>query len=227
AAYLENRAAALTKLVREYDASYQITSFRAGGHALRPEKMTLNILRSIGIKAESSVVTGLYRKGSQMNVDYRGAPPALGYWRVQDNVCEVDPGGEIIEFPVYTRQKPEYKKLTFNRIKAKFFSPVRPVAAMRYGVSRMDIPRTPWGLLSHLLKKSPLKFDFCHMTSAEMISFLANGKHSQYPLTMIGHSKEFFNTKELSAFLGVATKTRKSNFTTMAKAVAMIENGGL
>lgn len=225
--YLESRAAALTKLVRKYDPAYQIFSFRAGGHALRPEKMTLKILRKIGIKAESSVVNGLYRKGSGMDVDYRDAPPDLGYWRVRDNVCEVDPCGEIIEFPVYTRQQPEYKKLTINRIRAKFFSSSRPVAVMRYGLSRMDIPKTPWGLWGHLFKNTPLKFDFCHMTSSEMMSFLGNSEKPHYPLTMIGHSKEFFNNKEFSAFLGVAIKQKKSCFVTMATAINKIENGGI
>ena len=52
-----------------------------------------------------------------------------------------------------------------------------------------------------------LKWDFCKQTSKEMIEFLKialrNYDYLQYeiPLIMIGHSKDFFNSREFEKFL--------------------------
>lgn len=72
--YLKEKVEILTALVRKYNPSYEITCFRAGDLALRPEKLTLKALQMLGIKADSSVVKGLYRIGEEINVDYRNAP---------------------------------------------------------------------------------------------------------------------------------------------------------
>ena len=73
--YLEERINILRSIVRKYNHSYEITCFRAGGHALRTEKLTLHTLHALGIKADSSVVKGLYKKGA----DYRDAPYNRGF----------------------------------------------------------------------------------------------------------------------------------------------------
>ncbi len=232
ASYLKDRINILTTLVRKYDPSCEITCFRAGGLALRPEMLTLKVLQTLGIKADSSVVKGLYRIGEEINIDYRDAPYNKGFWRVNDNVCNEELKGGIIEFPVFSLMKPEYKKISINRINRKFFSIGHPARAVSGGFSKMAISRTPWGMVHHLFKKSPIKFDYCHMTTHEMLLSLneaekENGDMKKYPLTMIGHSKEFFNDKHFTRFLDVVIGSMQIKFRTIGETVKIIEDRGI
>lgn len=227
--YIGDRLNRLVTLLNKYNPSARINCFRAGGLALRPEKLTLSALRSLDIKADSSVVKGLHRQGNGVNLDFRKAPYNKGFWNVTDNICAPDQHGKFIEFPIYSQLKREYKKLTFNRIRRKFFSSGHPIYSVTKGTSEMAIPRTPWGILGYLLKKSPVKYDFCHMTSKEMIAYVNDAIKEKtikpkYPLTMIGHSKEFYNDKHFSSFLDSVTKTNKVKFKTMSEVLKLIEN---
>lgn len=229
-AYLRDRMAKLESLIQIKESQHKINCFRAGGLALRPEKLTLKVIRSLGIKADSSVVAGLYRVGKAINVDYRYAPHNSGFWRINDNVCKDTPKGNIIEFPIYSQMKPEYKKLTINRIKRKFFSSRNPTLNLSQGLAEMVLPKTPWGLLFHLFKNTPIKYDYCHMTSQEMLSFLMDAKKEEgnkrkYPLTMIGHSKEFYNDAEFISFLDDIHTNRRAVFTSMGESLKKIEDG--
>lgn len=227
-AYLRDRTATLKSLVRKYSPSYEVKSFRAGGLALRPESLTLNVMRSLGIKADSSVVAGLYRVGEGINVDYRDAPNNKGFWYISDEVCNAVPCGDILEFPIYSILKPEYKKITFNRVKMKFFSSGNPVSSLSQGFSEMAISRTPWGIIQQMFKRTPLKFDYCHMNYGEMLSFFhdaikENGSDKKFPLTLIGHSKEFFNDEAFCMFLDYIIEDDKARFMTMEEAITTIE----
>ena len=225
--YFTERVNILKALVKKHDPSYEIECFRAGGLALRHEKLTLKAISSLGIKADSSVVKGLYRKGKRINLDYRDAPNDRGYWSVNDNVCKPEKEGKIIEFPIYSRMKPEYKKLSINRIKRKFLSPLQHLTSKSQALSNMNLPKTPWGMIKYLVSKSPVKYDFCHMTSQEMLKYLYDakkekGKSNNYPLTMIGHSKEFFNDKHFISFLDVAISDKQVKFMSMGEAARII-----
>lgn len=227
--YLKSRTEALKKLSQKYNPEYDILSFRAGGLAIRPEQAVLNILGSLGIKADSSVVKDLHRVSDSANLDFRGAPRSTGYWFIRNSVCkEEKQKWKMIEFPICSKIRPEYTKLSINRIRMKFFSSGRPLAAFSQGLADMAVPRTPWGFLAHLFKKNPLKFDYCHMTGKEMLSFLTRIENSEppgkYPLTMIGHSKEFFNGKELESFIDAVLKKQRFEFITMADGIKRIEN---
>jgi hypothetical protein len=225
--YLNNRVNILKNLVRNYDPFYEVLCFRAGAHELRPEHLTLNALQSIGIKADSSVVPGLYRMGKSTNIDYRDAPLNKGFWYVSDNVCRPDSNGKIVEFPIFSKMIPEYRKLTINRVKRKFLFSGQPVKEISQGFTKMALPKTPGKLLNHFFKKTPLKFDYCHMTSKEMLSFLyeapkKNQDSGVYPITLIGHSKEYFNDKHFSKFLDVAAAQPRVEFMTMRQMLSII-----
>jgi len=226
-AYLKDRLTILRTLVKKYNREAEISCFRAGGFALRPEKLTINALYSLGIKADSSVIQGLYRICKSVNIDYRDAPNNKGFWRVNNDLGKPVIKGKIIEFPIYSQMKPEFKKLSINRIKQKFFSPNRTAKSISDGVSELALPKTPWGMLHHLFKKSPIKFDFCHMTSKEMLSFVYDAEKEngqmKYPLTMIGHSKEFFNDSHFAFFIDTVIKKRQFEFRTIGEIVNIIE----
>jgi len=225
--YLRDRLTILRTLIKKCNSKSEITCFRAGGFALRPEKLTLDTLYSLGIMADSSVIKGFYSIGKGANLDYCAAPNNKGFWWVNENVCKPDIKGNIIEFPIYSQMKPEFKKLSINRINKKFFSANRTSKSISTGVSELAFPKTPWGIIHHFFKKSPIKFDYCHMTSSEMLSFLSEvekeNAERKYPLTMIGHSKEFFNEHHFISFLDSVIHDNKYKFSTMGEIAKMIE----
>lgn len=227
ASYIDNRLQRLLLLVNQYNSSYKVNCFRAGGLALRPEKLTLATLNRLGIKADSSVVKDLHRNGKGVCLDFRNAPHNKGFWHVTDNVCKSETHGKLIEFPIHSQLKREFKKLTMNRIKVKFFSSGNPATSLAKETSEMALPRTPWGILRYLFKKSPVKYDFCHMTSREMISFVNDAINEKtttpkFPLTMIGHSKEFFNDSHFSTFLDSVLIKENVEFKTMSEVLTHI-----
>ena len=225
--YLNKRVDMLRALVKKYNSESDIVCFRAGGFALRPEKLILDTLYSLGIKADSSVIKGFYRTGKGANLDFREAPNNKGFWRINNDVCKPDMKGQILEFPIYSQMKLELKKLTINRIKHKFLSSGRKPRVISAEISVLALPKTPWGMLHHLFKKSPIKFDFCHMTSKEMLSFVYDAEKEngqmKYPLTMIGHSKEFFNDSHFAFFIDTVIKKRQFEFRTIGEIVNIIE----
>lgn len=225
--FLKSRLSTLKDLVGKYDPTSEVNCFRAGGFALRPEALVLDVLHTLGIRADSSVISGLYRASKTARLDYRAAPFKSGFWAVNDDVCREEASGRILEFPVYSQMKPEFHKLKVNRIRQKFFAAGRTTKSISRGVSEMSLPKTPWGMMSHLFKKSPLKFDYCHMTANEMLSFVrdaeaANSKN-KYPLTMIGHSKEFSNHKPFASFIDAILANDRYRFRTMGETVAVIK----
>lgn len=226
--YIVERTRNLDRLVKKYDASKKISCFRAGGLALRPEKLILNALSVAGIKADSSVIKGLYRKSKAVNIDYRNSPIKPAAWKVGENVCKPDVNGKIWELPIFSKMMPEFKKLKLNRIVKKFFSTGLPKVSLIQGIEEMAIPRTPWGALSHFFKKVPIKYDYCHMTCKEMLSYIENSgrdgrKECVRPMVMIGHSKEFFNDSHFKKFLETVTNRNLAQFRTLQEVVELLE----
>jgi hypothetical protein len=221
--YLHDRITKLYTLANKFNSNCKITSFRAGGLSIRPEKFTLEILSSLGINADSSVVKGLHRKDKNINIDYRDAPSSYNYWQISNNVCQPDNGGRIIEFPIYSQMIPEYKKLRLNRIRRKFISQNQLFLPNPHSFSTLALPKNPLKIFRYIFRKSPLKFDYCHMSNKEMEKILLDLKHSSvqqsnYPLVAIGHSKEFFNEKNVGKFLNIAVRDYKAKFLTVAHA---------
>lgn len=226
--YLSDRKYEIEKLIDKNVPKYNIKCFRAGGHALRPEKLVFKALSALGVKADSSAVKDLYRIGRYGIIDYRDVPFNKGYWRVNNNVGLPDPDGIIIELPIYSELRPAYNKITINRIKRKYLSAGRSVPKISNSISSMALSNTPWTIFYSFFKKSPIKFDFCHMTAKEMLSFAYksfNEEHDQikFPLTMIGHSKEFFNDKQFISFIDDIIEKKQFEFMTVRDAIKAIE----
>lgn len=227
--YLESRKYELEKMIGGIDSNKNIICFRAGGHALRPEKLVFKALSSLGIRVDSSAVKDLYRIERYGTVDYRDVPYNKGCYRVNHNVGLSEPDGRIIELPVYARLRPEYKKITINRIKRKYLSDCCTINKLSNSYSTFSVPKTPLKILRSLLKKTPMKFDFCHMTAKEMLSFVYNSlndKNDQMksPLTMIGHSKEFFNDKQFIKFIDEIINKKQFKFVTVRDQIEAMED---
>jgi hypothetical protein len=176
------------------DPEFIPISFRAGNWLLQPTEKIARVLIRHGIKIDSSV----YKGGRQRRhgLDYR---PALGngyYWNFTDDVNMPDPGGALLEIPVYTRRVPFWKMITSKRfgLQAKARSGNK---SWREKIGRLlDLAR-----FNH-----PLKFDFCRMTLPELAGTMETVIHStptdqHRPIVAIGHTKDLEDFEAIQAFL--------------------------
>lgn len=61
----------LADIIKPVKNEYKVTSFRAGGYCLQPESSFTTILYENGIRIDSSVLSGGYKKNSSHYYDYR------------------------------------------------------------------------------------------------------------------------------------------------------------
>ncbi|NPV90434.1 MAG: hypothetical protein HPY50_06655 [Firmicutes bacterium] len=71
--YLEN-------LIKPVDDTYECMAFRAGGWCLQPEKEFIEALLTAGIKVDTTVFYGGYRKTDTHYYDFRRVPPKTHWW---------------------------------------------------------------------------------------------------------------------------------------------------
>lgn len=160
-------------------------SFRAGNWLFQPALELAKVLSSNGIKVDSSVFKGGLQR--QRGLDYRPALTNGYYWRFSADSNTVDPDGELLELPIYTRMVPFWKMVTGKRI----------------GLQQKgsDGGRSGKGKLSRfrdfLRFRYPLKLDFCRMSKDEIRNMTDNiiRKDQQdpkryRPIVAIGHTKD-------------------------------------
>jgi len=160
-------------------------SFRAGNWLLQPTTPVAEILAERGLRIDSSVFKGGIRR--QHGLDYRPALRNGYYWPFKEDVTAADPGGRLIEFPIFTKMVPPWRILSLDRIGLEARG-----SAGSPGVSRL------YRVLDTLRLAHPMKLDFCRL-SAEEFSGMVQGELARdrkdpgifRPLVAIGHSKEF------------------------------------
>lgn len=69
----------LSELLRSVDPQYACVAYRAGGFSVQPEKEIMQILKSKGIRIDSSVVLGSCHLGRFQHYDFRALPQKLGW----------------------------------------------------------------------------------------------------------------------------------------------------
>jgi len=155
-----------------------------------PEKF-LNPMINNGIKIHS-----LSNSNSLKNTN-------KGYWPLGKN-------GKIYEFPIHSMSVPAYKVFSFRRI-------VASIKSLKYlSINYDNVPQELKSEKKKKLKVSrflksryDLKWDFCKLNANFMLKMLEEGlsrydwENREVPLVMIGHSKDFFNVKELKNFIKI------------------------
>ncbi|NRA12156.1 MAG: hypothetical protein HRT57_09405 [Crocinitomicaceae bacterium] len=105
-------------IVRSYKAYLEnligrsVTAFRAGGWCVQPFTHVMDVFKEVGIKIDSSVITGDFMATSQYAVDFREAPQYSKY-AFQNDVCQKNEDGEFIEYPISSLR---YSPLFFWRL---------------------------------------------------------------------------------------------------------------
>lgn len=176
-------------------------SFRAGNWLFQPTATAAQVLSERGIKIDSSVFKGGVQHAHCL--DYRPASRNGYYWSFRDDVNTDDPGGALLEIPIYTRRVPFWRMLTAKRVglQRKSHSAAPKVAAR-------SKPKPLDRIRDHFRFRYPLKFDFCRMTLRELTSMMdavinedRKTPTTFKPLVAIGHTKDLVDLDTIAAFL--------------------------
>lgn len=201
----------LQEIVTPVQPDYAIYAFRAGNWAMMPTRNIAAALIERGIVIDSSVFKG-GKRDDVASFDYTEAQSSLLPWRAdRDNICLVDPGSPLWEYPIYCEMRSIWAFLSLNR-----FYRVFQTESNRLGDDEAP-PANPEGqregrlakIRALLLGKHPWKADFNQCSGPQLIGALKRARRSYgdrpglLPFVMIGHSKTYgrYNEATLEKFL--------------------------
>lgn len=197
--------ATLEDMLTPVKRDYECTCFRAGSFCAQPSRDIIHAMKTVGLKADSSVVRG-YRADSPIAVDYSVVQADAAAWWTTDSelTAEGNPGENILELSVSSRMMPYWR--TFKRTRLGAVSRMWRIEKVSRGNHTENskvssLPRSREAL-RRLFTKRPSLFDFCKLSSRDMLKRLRErAAYPQQPVVVIGHSKDFVNERECDQFL--------------------------
>lgn len=198
------------------DSLFTPLAYRAGNWLMTSAKRLGPILAQAGLKVDSSVYKGGYQH--LYYLDYRQAPADLFYWKFSDEVTKPDPGGQLLEIPIYTKMIPTWKFLSKKRL-----------ALEAGGASSVSLKAKFTNRYRDFLRfKVPLKFDFCRLSfeelktmTEELIAIDACSPSNYKPIVLIGHTKDRPDYRTIGLFLSYLEE-KGIQTTTFKKALKLI-----
>ncbi len=202
----------LEALIKPVCPEYTCLVYRAAMFWGQPSTELIMCMKQAGLIADSSVVRGFYET-TPVPTDYRQAQSATGYWWTSaEDISQPGPKGEqIIEFPVWSRLRPYACNFKWTKLHVTLKR--RHVErANTHGHGMMKARRSTESL-GKMLRRfgtlQPLKYDFCKLSASDMIQGLRRairddrmiGDDFGTPVVMLGHSKDFWNDRNLEVFL--------------------------
>jgi hypothetical protein len=202
----------LETMIRPVGAEYECLVYRAAMFWGQPSGELIRGLRTAGLAADSSVISGLHET-APVPTDYRSAVAAAGcWWTSAEDISHSGPIGEhIIEFPVYSRLRPYVCNFKWTKLYATLRRRQQEKSNTHgHGMMEARQSTEPVGqILRRLGTLQPWKYDFCKLSANDMIRGLrrlmknepAGGEGGGTPVVLLGHSKDFWNERNLAAFL--------------------------
>jgi hypothetical protein len=213
----------LETMIKPAKADYECVCFRAGGFYAQPSQNIISAMKRVGLRADSSVVKG-YTTNTPFEVDYSHVETDKEAWWTTDTelTAKGKPRENVIELSVSSRMEPYWK--SFKKTKLRAALRRRRIERTSRGnhTTDKDISSVPAcrTVLRRLLRKRPSIFDFCKLSSRDMLRRIE--KHAKYleqPIVVIGHSKDFVNDREFDKFLASLCKNENVSFQNMSQYV--------
>jgi hypothetical protein len=213
----------LENLIKPVKTDYVCSCFRAGGFYNQPSRNIISAMKKIGLRADSSVVKG-YKINTPFEVDYSYVETDKTIWWTTDTEFTEEglPGENIIELSVSSRMEPYWKNFKKTKLRATLKRWRAEKAAHGNHSSNKKISSIPGyhSVLKKLLRKCPSIFDYCKLSSKDMLRRIKEcTKYQKQPIVMIGHSKDFINDSELDRFLDSLCKSENVTFQNMSEYV--------
>lgn len=202
----------LESMIRAQRPEYECLVYREAMFWGQPSELLVTGLKRVGLAGDSSVVKGLYET-NPVPTDYRQAESASGYWWTRaDEISLRGPTGEhIVEFPVWSRMRLYASNFKGTKLRVSLKRRcVERASANGHGMMEARKSRDSLGtILRKLGSFQPMKYDFCKLSARDMIRGLRQAVEDHEgvenglgtPLVMLGHSKDFWNDRNLAAFL--------------------------
>jgi len=203
--------------------NYKCIAFRAANWSMVPTKNISRALVENGIFIDSSI----FKWGKRSNrvlFDYTNAHDKLIPWYINENeICEKDPNGKLLEIPIYTEHRSFWAFVTFIRafriIRSCFhkhdeldkkyennyitFHEKSNITSTAVKKSKLQ------KLISPFTKKHAWKLDLNQASGKQIINAVKRieKEYTQLahdlPIVLIGHSKSFikYNEKTFKPFL--------------------------
>ena len=210
----------LEDMIKPVKADYECVCFRAGGFYAQPSESIIGALKKVGLRADSSVVKG-YKTSTPFEVDYSHVKTDKAAWWTTDTelTAEGKPGKNIIELSVSSRMQPYWKNFKKTKLRTALKRRRAEKASHGNHTTDKDISSVPdcRTVLKRLLRKYPSTFDFCKLSSRDMLRRIKeHTKYPEQPIVMIGHSKDFVNDREFDKFLASLCRNENVSFQSMS-----------
>ena len=185
--------AELESLICSVDMNYQPVAIRLTNLPwTQPPKKAVEVISQLGFKIHSLAMTT-----SKNNTED-------GYWHLSDT---------LVELPILAFSVPSFKKYTFGRIMTGLYRK----SIMKNDVTAVKSKANSRNIFSC---NYDLKWDFCKQSFKEMRLFLDKASRHYnsdiaVPLVMIGHSKDFFNSRAFRKFTEMVNTSTFNEFSTL------------
>ncbi len=221
----------LEDVIQPTKADYECSCFRAGGFYAQPSRHIIRAMKSIGLRADSSVVKG-HRSIVPFAVDYSRVETGKAAWWTTDAelIAEGKPGENIIELSVSSTMEPYWKSFKLAKLRAALRRRQIERACIDgrangngNGVSSVPSYRA---VLRKMLTKHASTFDFCKLSCQDMLERIGGLDHpQQQPVVMIGHAKDFVNDRQFERFLAALSGSASVRFVTMSETIQAMLHG--
>ena len=189
----------LEDIIRKVDEKYICSTLRAGGYNIQPSEEIVKTMKSLGMKADCSIVSGAIEQGSLSQYDFSAVPVDLGYWECGEELEEIGHNG-IIEIPIVTFPIQRWKKyLSWEKIlsiRQNKKSAINTFNAKTQGKqSKKGFPSK----ISFFFQKEYQTWDFCLFSNSLHKHYLKEiSQQSQRNVfAIVGHPKSFITGKGL------------------------------
>ncbi len=211
----------LEHAIRPRKSEYECVCFRAGGFYAQPSGDIIRAMKTVGLRADSSVVKG-HRTATPFAVDYSRVETAKAAWWTTDTELtgEGMPRENILELAVSARMEPYWKSFKWTKLRAalqrrKIEKETRERPSAEQHMSSVPADRT---ILKNLIKKHASTLDFCKLSCRDMLRRVRGlDDPQQQPVVMIGHSKDFVNDRPFEKFLTVLSWSGKVRFVSLSE----------
>jgi hypothetical protein len=217
----------LEAMIRPVRPGYECACFRAGGFYAQPSQDIIHAMKTVGLKADSSVVKG-FRIAAPFAVDYSCVKTARAAWWTTDTelTLEGTPGEHILELPVSSRMEPYWRSLRPVKLRAALHR--RQAGRPSHnghgndhgngnGPSSVPSCRT---VLKKMLTQHASTFDFCKLSCRDMLQRIQElDNHQPQPVVMVGHSKDFVNDRHFDEFLAALSRRKTVCFMSMSEII--------
>lgn len=193
------------------DEEYHCTVLRAGGYNIQPSEEVIKAMKTVGLKADTSIYPGGKETGFLSQYDYTSICPSVGMWYCGKKLeCIVEDRTEIMEFPIVA-----FPILRLN----KYLSLDRIHSLLRNRKSAKDSFSAKTGgksggvlnKLKYFFQYESQTWDYCLFSKSMHRNFLyrISKQADRSVFTLVGHPKSFTNG-EAFEYLLKRTRTEYS-----------------